>query len=357
MPIPPGLALFPFASYWWFYLVFIAFVVGVLVLDLGVFHRKAHEVKFKEAAVWSAVWVSLAMVFAFGFWHFCRTVLPGHEGLLAHFRAVGIPENGWNEASLRVADQCALEFVTGYIIEQSLSVDNLFVFILIFGYFAIPPAYQHRVLFFGILGALVFRGIFIAVGAGLMQFHWVNWIFGAFLIYTGGKILFGGDAEPEPEKNPVIGWLKRLIPVAPDLHGQRFLVNLHGVRHATPLLVCLACMEVTDIVFAVDSVPAIFAITNEPLIVFTSNLFAILGLRSLYFLLAGLMDRFWALKFGLGLILSFVGLKMVWLNHLAGGKFPIGLSLSIILGTLALAVVASLLLPKPAGPGGNDGLT
>ncbi|MFM7181158.1 MAG: TerC family protein [Verrucomicrobiales bacterium] len=346
MHITPGLALFPFATYWWFYLVFIAFVIGVLVLDLGVFHRKAHEVKFKEAAVWSVIWISLAMVFAFGFWQFCRANLAHHDGLLAHFASMGIPESGWKEASLQVADQCALEFLTGYVIEQSLSVDNLFVFILIFGYFGIPRAYQHRVLFFGILGALVFRGIFIAIGAGLMQFHWVQWVFGAFLIYTGGKILFGGDNHPEPEKNPIIGLLKRWMPVTPELHGQKFIVHIHGIRHATPLLVCLACMEVTDIVFAVDSVPAIFAITSEPLIVFTSNLFAILGLRSLYFLLAELMNRFWALKYGLGLILSFVGLKMLLLNHLAGGKFPIGISLALILGTLALAVVVSLLFRK-----------
>lgn len=355
MHIPADLAIFPFAAYWWFYLAFIGFVLGVLVLDLGVFHRKAHEVKFKEAAVWSTIWVSLAMCFAFGFWQYCRANLPHHGPLLAHLAATGIPESGLPEAIRRIADQCALEFVTGYIIEQSLSVDNLFVFILIFNYFGVPRAYQHRVLFFGILGALVFRAIFIAIGAGLMQFHWVQWVFGGFLIYTGGRILFGGGGDPEPGKNPIIGMMKRWMPVATEMHGQKFIVSIDGVRHATPLLVCLACMEVTDIVFAVDSVPAIFAVTHEPLIVFTSNLFAILGLRSLYFLLSGLMNRFWALKYGLGIILAFVGLKMVLLNHLAGGKFPIGISLSIILGTLAVAVITSLLFPKGAAPEGGDG--
>lgn len=351
MHLPPSLSLFPFAEYWWFYGVFVGFVFGVLALDLGVFHRKAHEVKFREAAIWSAIWMSLSMVFAFGFWRYALAKLPDYQPLLDHFLSLGIPQADWPQAAARVADQCALEFVTGYIIEQSLSVDNLFVFIIIFTFFGIPARYQHRVLFFGILGALVFRSIFIAIGAGLMQFHWVNYVFGAFLLFTGVKILFSDDAAPEPDKNPVIRWLKGLMPVTPELHGQRFLVQVDGVRHATPLLVCLLCMEVTDIVFAVDSVPAIFAVTREPLIVFTSNLFAILGLRSLYFLLAGLMDKFWALKYGLGIILSFVGLKMVVLNNLAGGKFPIGISLSIILGTLAVAIVVSLVFPKaPAHP-------
>lgn len=355
MPLPSSFSLFPFAGYWWFYILFVIGVFAVLAIDLGVFNRKSNEVKFKEAAIWSAIWMSLSMVFAFGLWRYALAKFPVYQPLLDHFAANGIPQSEWPGLCTRLANQSALEFITGYIIEQSLSVDNLFVFIIIFSFFGIPARYQRRVLFFGILGALVFRSIFIAIGASLMQYHWVNYVFGAFLLFTGVKILFSGDSEPDPDKNPVTRWLRRMMPVTPELHGHRFTVVLNGVRYATPLLVCLVCMEVTDIVFAVDSVPAIFAVTHEPLIVFTSNLFAILGLRSLYFLLAGLMDKFWALKFGLGFILSFVGLKMVLLNHLAGGKFPIGISLGIIVGTLAVAIIVSLIFPKtpetePAGP-------
>jgi len=224
-------------------------------------------------------------------------------------------------------------------------VDNIFVFIVIFNFFGIPAHYQHRVLFYGILGAVIFRVIFISVGAVLMQFHWVIWIFGIFLILTGIKILFAPEKPIEPEKNPVIRLLKKIVPITPTLEGQKFFLRKEGVLYATPLLVCLVFIEITDIVFAVDSVPAIFAITKEPLIVFTSNIFAILGLRALFFLLAGVMHKFRFLKYGLGVVLIFVGLKMVWLNEAFGGKFPVGLSLGIIGAILAVSVAAYLAIP------------
>ncbi len=230
-------------------------------------------------------------------------------------------------------------------------MDNIFVFVVVFSYFAIPAKYQHRVLFYGILGALVFRVIFISLGAVLMQFHWVIWIFGIFLILTGIKILFAPEKPIEPEKNPVIRLLRKLVPVTPKLEGQKFFLRKEGVLHATPLFVCLVFVELTDIVFAIDSVPAIFALTKEPLIVFTSNVFAILGLRAMFFMLAGVMHKFRFLKYGLGLVLVFVGLKMVWLNDAFGGKFPISWSLGIIGALIGASVVLSLLLtPKEAPP-------
>ncbi len=324
--------LFPFTDYWWFYSAFLLFVLGMLALDLGVFHRKAHAVCVKEAFAWTMVWVSLAMVFCVGLYFYAQWKLPLDPRLL-----------GLDHAAL--AKQTALEFLAGYVIEASLSVDNIFVFVVVLGYFAVPPQYQHRVLFYGILGALVFRAIFISLGALLMQFHWVILLFGGFLILTGIKILFAPEKPIEPEKNPVLRLLRRLLPVTPGLHGDKFLVRLNGVWHATPLLVCLVFIEISDIVFAVDSVPAIFALTREPLIVFTSNAFAIMGLRSLFFLLAGVMHKFRFLKYGLGVVLVFVGLKMVWLNEAFGGKFPISWSLGIIAAVLGAAVLVSLLVP------------
>jgi len=329
--------LFPFADYWWFYGLFTLFVLGMLALDLGVFHRDAHEVKFKEALGWSIAWIALALLFCFGFWHYAQWKFPTDPRLLA----AGLTAV---QASA-LADQSALEFLTGYVVEKSLSVDNVFVFVVVFSYFAIPAKYQHRVLFFGILGALVFRIIFIALGAALMQLHWVIWLFGIFLILTGIKILFAPEKPIDPEKNPIIRLLRKIIPVTPQLDGQKFFLRRAGVLHATPLFVCLVFLEVTDIVFAVDSVPAIFAITKEPLIVFTSNVFAILGLRAMFFMLAGVMHKFRFLKYGLGLILVFVGLKMVWLNEAFDGKFPITWSLGIIGAMLTSAIVASLAIP------------
>jgi tellurite resistance protein TerC len=328
--------LFPFAEYWWFYLAFTGFVLLLLALDLGVFHREAHVVGFREAATWSAVWVILSLGFNFLLYRYALWKFAHDPRLLA------VP--GFDAAA--AAWRVSLEFLTGYLIEKSLSVDNIFVFVLVFGYFAIPAKYQHRVLFYGILGALIFRAIFIALGAALMQYHWVVVLFGAFLILTGLKMMFASEKPIEPEKNLLIRVFRRFVPVTPVLHGQSFFVRTAGRVHATPLLVALLFLEATDIIFAVDSVPAIFALTREPLIVFTSNIFAILGLRALYFMLAGAMDKFYMLKYGLAVVLIFVGLKMVWLNNLYGGKFPITVSLGLIAGVIAASVALSLLFPK-----------
>jgi len=248
------------------------------------------------------------------------------------------------------ATRLTLEYLTGYVVEESLSIDNVFVFVVVFKYFAIPPKYQHRILFYGILGALIFRSIFIAAGSVLMKYHLVVFLFGLFLIVTGIKVFFASDKPVEPEKNLVIKLLRRLLPVWPTIEGQQFIIRRDGRIYATPLLVTLVFVEVTDILFAVDSVPAIYAITKEPLIVFTSNIFAILGLRAMYFLLADVMDRFYLLKYGLGIILCFVGIKMVWLDQAFGGKFPIGWSLSFIGGVLFLATVLSLIIKTKEEP-------
>jgi tellurite resistance protein TerC len=307
---------------------------------LGVFHRNAHAVSMKEALGWTITWCVLALTFCFAFWQYAEWKLPQDPRLIA----AGVSA----AAAEAMARQTALEFLTGYVIELSLSVDNIFVFVIVFTFFGIPREYQHRVLFFGILGALVFRVIFISLGAVLMKFHWVIWVFGGFLVLTGLKILFAPEKPLDPEKNPLLRLLRRFVPITPELHGQKFIVMKNGVRHGTPLLVALMAIEFSDIIFAVDSVPAIFAITREPLIVFTSNIFAILGLRSMFFLLSGVMHKFHFLKYGLGIVLIFVGLKMAWLNEAFGGKFPIVWSLGIIAGVLGSSVVISLLFPKPA---------
>ncbi|MET0626421.1 MAG: TerC family protein [Pyrinomonadaceae bacterium] len=335
--------LFPFSEYWWFYLGFTGFVLLLLGLDLGVFHRKAHAVSFREAAGWSVVWVTLALLFNFLLYQYALWKFPQDPRLMA------VPGFDPSGAAWRVG----LEFLTGYVVEKALSVDNIFVFVLVFSYFAIPAKYQHRVLFYGIIGALIFRAIFIALGSALMQYHWVVVLFGAFLILTGVKMMFTEEKDVEPEKNLLIRLFRRLVPTTRELHGQRFFVRMKGALHATPLFVALLFLEATDIIFAVDSVPAIFALTGEPLIVFTSNIFAILGLRALYFMLAGAIDKFHLLKYGLAAVLVFVGLKMVWLNGLFGGKFPIGLSLGIIATLIAASVVASLLFPKARTDAGD----
>jgi len=332
--------LFPFADYWWFYIAFVIFILAVLVLDLGVFHKKDHVVSFKEASAWTVVWISLALVFNFLFYHYALWKFSSDATLLA------IP--GFDAAA--AAKQSAMEFLAGFVVEKSLAVDNLFVFVVVFSYFGIPAIYQHRVLFFGILGALVFRAIFIALGAVLMQYQAVVIFFGVFLIFTGIKMLFAPEKPIEPEKNPVIKILKKIMPISTKMDGHNFFHIENGVRYATPLLVALVFMEFTDIIFAVDSVPAIFALTKEPLIVFTSNIFAILGLRSMYFMLAGVMDKFHYLKFGLAFVLMFVGLKMVWLNKVFDGHFPITWSLAIIAGIIALSVIASFVFPKKELP-------
>lgn len=329
--------LFPFAQYWWFYASFTAFVILLLVLDLGVFHRKSHAVSFKEASIWSVIWVTLALSFNYALYRFALWKFPQDTRLME--------TPGFDPSA--AASQVSLEFLTGYVIEKSLSVDNIFIFVVIFGYFAVPAIYQHRVLFYGIVGAFIFRAIFIAMGSLLMQYHWVILLFGAFLILTGIKMMFTSEKEIEPEKNLLIRLFKKFVPVVSQLHGKRFFVRINKVFYATPLFIALLFLELTDVIFAVDSVPAIFAVTKEPMIVFTSNIFAILGLRAMYFMLAGAVDKFHMLKYGLAVVLVFVGLKMVWLNNLFDGKFPISLSLGIITGVIAVSVILSLLFPSP----------
>jgi tellurite resistance protein TerC len=332
--------LFPFAEYWWFYVGFGVFVVLLLLLDLGVFHRKAHAVSFKEASVWCVVWVTLALLFNLGFYLYMLHHLPLDPRLAA---APGFH-------APQAAKQAALEFLAGYVVEYSLSIDNIFVFVIVLNYFAIPTRLQHRVLFFGILGALLFRALFIALGALLLQYQWVVWFFGVFLIVTGLRMMGGKDEEVHPEKNRILRLFRRFVPVTKELHEQHFFVKVANRLHATPLFVAVLFLELTDIVFAVDSVPAIFALTREPLIVFTSNIFAILGLRNLYFLLRNAIDTFHLLKYGLGVVLVFVGLKMVWLNQAFGGHFPIAWSLGIIVGVIGISVVLSLIFPKKQTP-------
>jgi tellurite resistance protein TerC len=315
--------LFTFAEYWWFYAGFVAFVLAMLALDLGVFHRKAHEVGFKEAAGWTVAWISLAMLF---------------NSLLYFYVA--------DKFSPAVGKTVALEFLTGFVVEKTLAIDNIFIFAVVFNYFAIPKIYQHRILFWGILGALLFRAIFIALGSVLMQYEWVVIFFGGVLILTGFKMCFAGTEETDLEKNFLIRWLKKLFPVHPKIEGDRFFFVKDGKRFVTPLFIALIFLELSDIIFAIDSVPAIFALTKEPMIVFTSNIFAILGLRSMFFMLAGSMDRFAYIKYGLAAVLVFVGLKMAYLNEAFGGKFPIGWSLGIIATLIGGSMVVSWIVDR-----------
>ncbi|MFZ2430765.1 MAG: TerC family protein [Lutibacter sp.] len=292
---------------------FLAFVLLMLALDLGVFHRKSHEVKIKEALIWSFVWISMAMVFNYGIYVFMGEIK-------------------------------AMEFLTGYVIEKSLSIDNLFVFIMIFSYFNVDKKYQHKVLFWGIIGALIMRSIFIFAGVALInKFHWIIYIFGAFLIFTGAKMLFQKDEKMDPNKNPLVRLFKRFFPVSDTMHDDRFFVKINAKTVATPLFVVLLLVEFTDLIFAVDSIPAIIAISSDPFIIFTSNVFAILGLRALYFALAGITQYFHYIKYGLSAILVFVGLKMTMVDFY---KIPVMISLFTILGILVISVVASLLFPK-----------
>lgn len=301
----------------WAWVLFNLFVLAMLALDLGVFHRTVHEVKVKEALAWSAVWIVLALLF-----------------------------NAWVYSAR--GPQAGLEFFTGYLIEKALSVDNVFVFLLIFTYFRVPAAYQHKVLFWGILGALAMRAIFIAAGVALIhRFHWIIYLFGAFLVITGIKMALAKDKEIHPERNPVLRLFRRWVPVTEQYEGERFFVWRDGRRWATPLFVTLLLVETTDLIFAVDSIPAILAITQDAYIVYTSNVFAILGLRALYFALAGFMKMFHYLHYGLSLILVFVGVKMLLANLY---KIPIAWSLALIAGVLALSVALSLLRPKAESP-------
>lgn len=303
----------------WLWIGFNLFVLAMLALDLGVFHRHAHIVSVKEAALWSVVWISLALLFNAGLYFFWERFVPG---------------------SAYSNREAALAFFTGYLIEKSLSVDNIFVFVLIFTYFAVPAAYQHRVLFWGILGALVMRAILIAVGAALLkEFHWIIYVFGAFLIFTGVKMARHRNEELHPERNPIVRLFRRLMPVSDRYEGEKFFIRRAGQLVATPLFLVLLMVESTDLVFAVDSIPAIFAVTSDPFLVYTSNVFAILGLRSLYFVLAGMVHKFQYLKLGLSVVLTFVGLKMVLVDIY---KIPTGVSLGVITSILIVAIVASL---------------
>lgn len=296
----------------WMWLVFALVVAGALTVDLAVFHRRARPVSLRDATLWSIGWISLAALFA---------------------SAIFLSEG----------TQPGIEFVAGYLVEWSLSVDNLFVFLVIFNYFGLSGALQYRVLFWGIIGALVMRGVFISLGVILLaRFHWILYIFGAFLVYTGFKLLRHDKKQVHPDRNPFVRLARRLFPVTPSYEGQRFFVIRDGRRWATPLFIVLVCVEATDLAFAVDSIPAIFAITRDPFIVYTSNVFAILGLRALYFLLAGIMGLFRYLRYGLSIVLVFVGVKM-----LLADLFPISaiVSLGVIASVLVLSVLASVLLP------------
>lgn len=298
---------------------FTVFLLSMLALDLGVFHRRPHVLRIREALGWTVAWIALALMFNVG----------------VYFKFG--PERG-------------LEFLTGYLIEKALSVDNIFVFLVIFSYLAVPAAFQHRVLFWGILGAMILRGVFILLGTALLQrFHWVIYIFGAFLIFTGIKLFFQRASEVHPERNPLFMLFQKVFPSVPDFRGAQFAVKDRGKWYATPLLLVLVGIEVTDIAFAVDSIPAIFAITTDPFIVYTSNIFAILGLRALYFVLAGIMTRFCYLNLGLSLVLIFVGGKMLLGEFY---KVPISTSLAVVAVLLAGSIVASLLrkTPKPQVP-------
>ena len=302
----------------WFWVIFNVFVLGMLALDLGVFHRSDHVVGMREAALWTVAWITLSLLFNVGVYFYAG------------------PEP-------------ALQFLTGYLIEKSLSVDNIFVFVMLFSYFKVPPIFQHRVLFWGILGALLMRGLLIAVGAYLIsQFHWVIYIFGAFLVFTGVRMAIQKDEHVEVESNGVVKLLRRVMPITQTYHGHDFFVRQAGRIFATPLFVVLLVVETTDLIFALDSIPAIFAVTTDPFLVYTSNVFAILGLRSMYFLLADVVTKFRFLKLGLSAILAFVGVKMLIVDIF---HIPIVVSLGVIAAILTLSIVASLLLPSSTEKG------
>lgn len=314
----------------WIWGAFLGFVLTMLALDLGVFHRDAHEVKIREALIWSAIWIALALVFNAGIFAFWDQIYPD---------------------STYTPKEAGFAFLAGYLVEKALSVDNIFVFLMVFAYFKVPAKYQHRVLFYGILGALLFRSIFIAMGAAILErFMWTMILFGLFLIATGIKMVMIKDKQMNPDQNPMIRLFRRLMPVTPGYEGQSFFKRIDGKLWATPLFITLLFIEITDVIFAVDSIPAIFAITSDPFIVFTSNVFAILGLRALFFALAGLMNLFHYLSYGLAAILVFVGGKMIYayLEKVVvpdWGKFPVVWSLITIASILALSVFASLKWP------------
>jgi tellurite resistance protein TerC len=324
--------LFPMDHVWWLYGLFLLMILGSLFLDMRRRNGSEHEIGHREALFNVLLWVSLALLFCLGLYFYGLHAFPQDPRLAGYDPKV-------------LAKQSSLEFLSGWLVEKSLSIDNVFIFIVVFDFFAIPSKYRHKILFYGILGAMVFRGIFIALGSVLMQISWVPLFFGVFLAFTGLKVAFGPESHPDPAENVILRLLKKFLPITPTLRDGKFLIRESGRLMGTPLLLTLVFIEFTDIVFAVDSVPAIFAITSEPFIVFTSNIFAILGLRALFFLLAGLMSKFHYLKYGLGFILCFVGLKMSWLDRHFEGHFPTSWSLGIIVGALAAAAFFSWLLP------------
>ena len=317
---------------WIFWILFNVFVLAMLALDLGVFHRNRHVVAFREAIGWTFVWITLAGAFAVLIYFFGH-ILTGNPG--------------------RPNSELTLEFLTGYLIEESLSVDNLFVFLVIFRYFAVPRKYQHQILFWGVVGALVMRGIFILVGIKLLnRFSWLIYVFGAILIYSGIKLLGQEEKEIEPEKNIVLRIFRKFFRLTDNYEDGKFFVVRQGIRYATPLAVVLVMIETTDLLFATDSIPAVLAITREPFIVYTSNVFAIMGLRSLYFALAGMIEVFHLLHYGLSLILIFIGVKMLVSHYV---KLPIGIALGAVAGVLLISIVLSLIFPKKAKVAGTAG--
>lgn len=303
---------------WWMWAGFFAFVIAMLVIDLFLLGgRKAHRVGFREALGWSVGWIALALLFNALLWWYLDAQV-GRE----------------------LANAKAVEFLTGYLVEKSLAVDNVFVWIMIFSYFAVPAEYQRRVLLYGVVGAILMRTVMILVGAWLIaQFHWILYLFGAFLVLTGVKMLWFADQAPDLERNPVLKWMRGHLRITPELHGERFVILQDGLRWATPLLLVLALVEITDLIFAVDSIPAIFAITTDPFIVLTSNIFAIMGLRAMYFLLADFADRFSLLKYGLAIVLMFIGVKMLLIDLY---KIPVAWSLLVVFTIITASVILSL---------------
>ncbi len=315
------------AGNWLFWVLFNGFVVAMLLLDLGVFHRKAHVVRFKEALSWTFVWITLAGIFA------VLVYFYGHH-----------MTGDWKRPNA----QLTLEFLTGYLIEESLSVDNLFIFLLIFRHFAVPKQNQHKVLFWGILGALVMRAIFIAAGVTLIRrFEWIIYLFGAFLVYTGMRLMFQREMSVDPKESRVLRWFRKTVRVTHDYESDRFLVRRPEGWFATPLMVVLVLVESTDVLFATDSIPAVLAVTRDPFIVYTSNVFAVLGLRSLYFALAGMMDIFHYLHYGLAVILMFIGAKMLVSHYY---PVPIHVALGVVAGVLAVSIGVSVIFPKKHAP-------
>lgn len=313
--------------------LFVAFVLIALTIDFLALNRQgAHTVSIKEATIWSLIWVAVSFLFVGWLWWY----LGGA---------------GQDAASRQLADAKALEFITGYLVEKALAVDNIFVFLMLFTYFAVPPAFQKRVLMIGILGALVLRAIMILIGAWLIsQFHWVMYVFGAFLLFTGIKMWWAAGQEPDLDNNPALRWINRRMKIAPNYDGEKFFTRVNGMKMATPLLVVILLIGIVDVVFAVDSIPAIFAITTDPFIVLTSNVFAILGLRAMYFLLAGMHERFHLLSYGLAIVLGFIGIKMLLIDIY---KIPVVWSLGFTVITLALTMLLSLRIPAQPGKAGT----